>query len=79
MRFRELDRVVLTHDMPEHGLEEGDIRAIVHIHDDGETVEVEFVTAERRTVAVLTLKPENIRSIADRDILHVREYSSSHG
>lgn len=79
MRFKELDTVVLTHDMPEHGLKEGDIDAIVHIHNDGETVEVEFVTAERRTVAVFILKPENIRSIADREILYVREYSSSHG
>jgi hypothetical protein len=43
------------------------------------TVEIEVVTAEGRTVAVLTLKPENIRSIADREILHVREYSSSLG
>lgn len=65
--------------MPEHGLKEGDIVAIVHIYDDGEIVEVEFVTAERRIVAVLPLNPENIRSSADREILHVREYSSSHG
>ena len=79
MRFKELDTVVLTHDVPEQGLKEGDIGAIVHIHTDGETVEVEFVTAEGRTVAVLTFKPENIRSIADREILHVREYSSALG
>ena len=55
-------------------MKEGDIGAIVHIHADGETIEVEFVTAEGKTVAVLTLKPENIRSIADREILHVRGY-----
>jgi ATP-dependent exoDNAse (exonuclease V) alpha subunit len=77
MRFKELDTVVLTHDAPEHGLKEGDLGAIVHVHADGETVEVEFVTAEGRTVAVLPLKAEDIRSIADREILHVREYTSS--
>jgi hypothetical protein len=76
MRFKELDTVVLTHDIAEHRLKEGDIGAIVHLHADGETVEVEFVTAEGRSVAVLTLKPENIRTMADREILHVREYSS---
>jgi hypothetical protein len=31
MRFKELDTVVLTHDVPEHGLKEGDIGAIVHV------------------------------------------------
>ena len=76
MRFKELDTVVLTHDVAEHGLNKGDIGAIVHVHSDGETVEVEFVTAEGRTVAVLTLKPTDIRTIADQEILHVREYSS---
>jgi ATP-dependent exoDNAse (exonuclease V) alpha subunit len=71
--------VVLTHDIPEHGLKEGDIGAIVHLHADRETAEVEFVTADGKTVAVLTLAPEDIRSIADREILHVRDYSAAVG
>lgn len=79
MRFKELDTVVLTHDVPEHSLKEGDIGAIVHLHADRETAEVEFVTAEGKTVAVLTLAPEDIRSIADREILHVRDYSAAVG
>lgn len=79
MRFKELDTVVLTRDVPEHGLKEGDLGAIVHIHADGETVEVEFVTAEGRTIAVLTLEHEDIRSIANREILHVRDYSAAVG
>ncbi len=79
MRFKELDTVVLTRDVPEHSLKEGDLGAIVHLHADGETVEVEFVTAEGRTIAVLTLGYEDIRSIADREILHVRDYSTALG
>lgn len=80
MRFKELDTVVLRHDVPEYGLKEGDIGAIVHhLHADRETVEVEFVTAEGRTIAVLTLRYEDIRSIADREILHVRDYSTALG
>ena len=77
MHFKELDTVVLTRDLPEHGLREGDIGAIVHTYGDGVAFEVEFVTAEGRTVALLTLKHEDIRPIADREILHVREYLSS--
>jgi hypothetical protein len=71
--FRELDTVVLTHDIDEYGLERGDIGAVVHCYRDGVAFEVEFVTAEGRTIALLTLTPADIRPIAGREILHVRE------
>jgi hypothetical protein len=41
--IQELDTVVLTHDVPEHSLKEGDLGAFVHIHAEEETAEVEFV------------------------------------
>lgn len=33
--IRELDAVVLTHDIAEHGLKQGDIEAVVHCYRDG--------------------------------------------
>jgi hypothetical protein len=69
----ELDTVVLTHDIDEYGLKEGDIGAIVHCYSDGNAFEVEFVTAEGRTIAVLTLTSSDIRLMSNREILHVRE------
>lgn len=71
--IKELDTVVLTHDIGEHGLKEGDIGAVVHCYADGSAFEVEFVTAEGRTIAVLTLTLDDIRLMSDREILHVRE------
>ena len=71
--IKELDAVVLTHDIEEHGLKRGDIGAVVHCYADGKAFEVEFVTAEGRTVAVLTLTPEDIRPMGEKEILHVRE------
>jgi hypothetical protein len=71
--IRELDTVVLTHDHPEYSLKEGDIGAVVHAYADGEAFEVEFVTAEGKTVAVLTLTRAEIRPMSSREILHVRE------
>ncbi len=48
--------------------------AIVHrYNNNGLAFEVEFVTGEGHTVAVLTLKPEDIRLMKQREILHVRE------
>lgn len=71
--IKELDAVVLTHDIDAHGLKEGDIGAVVHCYSDGKAFEVEFVTAEGKTVAVLTLSLDDIRLMSNREILHVRE------
>jgi hypothetical protein len=77
--INELESVVLTHDIQEHGLRLGDIGTVVHCYEDGSTFEVEFVTAEGQTVAVLTLSQADIRLMAAREILHVREMPASYG
>lgn len=69
----ELDLVVLTHDFKDHNLKTGDVGAVVHCYDDNLGYEVEFVTAEGKTVAVLTLTAADIRPISHAEILHVRE------
>ena len=53
--IRELDTVVLTHDIEEHSLKQDDVGAVVHCYSDGAAFEVEFVTAEGKTIALLTL------------------------
>jgi hypothetical protein len=68
---KELDPVVLNRPLPEFGLEPGDVGTVVHVHAD-DAWEVEFVTGEGSTVAVTTLRAEDVRPIAERDILHVR-------
>ena len=71
--IKELDTVVLTHDVLENGLVQGDLGAVVYIYKDGEAYVVEFVTAEGRTVAVLTLTMQDIRLMRPHEILHARE------
>jgi len=71
--IRELDTVVLTHDIDQYGLKQGDIGAVVHCYGDSMAFEVEFVTAEGRTIALLTLRPADIRLFGSREVLHVRE------
>ena len=65
--------MVLRHDISEYGLRQGDVGAAVHSYEDGGKFEVEFVTAEGRTIALITLDDADIRLMADREILHVRE------
>ena len=45
---------------------------VVHCYADSKAYEVEFVTAEGKTVAVLTLTPDDVRPMKDKEILHVR-------
>ncbi|MCL4455880.1 MAG: DUF4926 domain-containing protein [Nitrospirae bacterium] len=75
--IKELDTVVLNHDIKEYGLTEGDIGAVVHCYADGAAYEVEFITAEGKTVAVLTLTSDDIRLMKNREILHVRELATA--
>ncbi|MGC9523491.1 MAG: DUF4926 domain-containing protein [Anaerolineae bacterium] len=75
--IRELDTVVLARDVDEHGLKRGDIGAVVHRYADGQAFEVEFVTGEGETIAVLTLSPDDIRPVGRKEILHVRELATA--
>jgi hypothetical protein len=52
---------------------QGDIGAVVHSYKDETAFEVEFVTADGETVALLTLTREDVRPIGGREVLHVRE------
>lgn len=71
--IRELDLVVLTRDIDKYGLKRGDIGAVVHCYSGGNTVEVEFVTAQGKTAALLTLTTADVRPMVGREILHARE------
>lgn len=58
---QELDTVVLTHGMNGCGLEKGDVGAVVHCYPDNQAFEVEFLTAEGDTIALLTLTSSDIQ------------------
>jgi hypothetical protein len=71
--IEELDLVVLNHDIESEGLKAGDVGTVVHSYADKAGFEVEFLTAEGKTIALLTLTSANIRPIQRAEILHVRE------
>ena len=68
--IKELDTVVLAHDLSALGLERGDVGAVVHVYESGAAVEVEFVSGSGATVAVETLKSTDVRPLGNREILH---------
>ncbi len=72
MTMRELESVVLTCDVPDYGLKEGDVGTVVLVHGKKEGFEVEFMTLNGETLAVVTLKKDQVRSIGHREIAHAR-------
>ncbi|MEB3071957.1 DUF4926 domain-containing protein [[Mycobacterium] vasticus] len=63
LRYAEHRRVVLTRDLPSHGLSAGAVGTVVGTYGaDG--YEVEFIGADGRTVAVATLGESDIRADA---------------
>jgi hypothetical protein len=64
--LRELESVVLTSDLPEHGLERGDVGTIVLVHAD-RGYEVEFLTLTGETIAVVSLRPDQVRPVGSRN------------
>ncbi len=70
--IHELERVVLTTDLPEHGLKRGDVGTVVLTHRGGAGYEVEFVTLYGETIAVVTVLSSQVRPIERREIAHAR-------
>jgi len=71
--IRERERVVLTAAVPTDGLEPGDVGTVVHVHKDGRAYEVEFLTLDGHTAAVVTLEASQVRPVRHREITHARE------
>jgi hypothetical protein len=76
MTYKASDTVVLTRDLPDVGLRAGDLGAVVQVYEpDG--LEVEFVTASGRTEALVTLTEQDVRAVADGDLVAVRPFRLS--
>ena len=75
--IREHERVVLRSPLPSERLEAGDVGTVVHVYKDGQAYEVEFVTLDGHTAAVVTLEAAQVRPVSGRDITHVRELQTA--
>jgi hypothetical protein len=71
--IKEHDRIVLNTPVPGEGLEAGDVGTVVHVYKDRMAYEVEFVTLDGHTAAVVTLEATQVRPVSRRDLTHVRE------
>jgi hypothetical protein len=72
--MKELDRAVLAVDLAEYGLSAGDLGTIVMVHGR-EGYEVEFMTLEGETLAIVSLRADQLRPVKPREIAHARAVS----
>ena len=77
MNIKEHDCVVLTADLPDEKLKAGDVGTVVHIHKGAEAYEVEFMTLDGHTVAVVTANSDQLRPVSSRDLSHARELQTA--
>ena len=81
--LKELDRFVLTEDLPDEGLQAGDLGTIVIVHDpssseaysgpEGYTAEFTYLTGETRTV--VDLRPDQVRPAEEGEIARATKAS----
>ena len=71
--IKELDPIVLTKDLPEAGLQAGDVGWVMMIHDGGAGFEVEFVTLDGETVSIATVTADAVRPVHAKEIAHARK------
>ena len=75
--IEELEDMILTCDLPEHGLAKGDIGTVVLLHKEAKGYEVEFTTLDGETVAIVTLMSGQVRPSKPREIAHVRDLAAN--
>jgi hypothetical protein len=80
-RISELDLVVFTVDVPDEGVQAGDVGTVLMIHpghDDvppGYTIEVMTILGD--TVAVLSVPVDMVRAVTEHDVRHTRPAPST--
>jgi len=72
-----LDTVIVAVDLPEHQVLAGDLGTIVEIYTKPTLAyEVEFVNPNGTTRALLTLLPDQVRVLAETDVITTRSLVS---
>ena len=75
--MKEHDRVVIKFDIREYGLKAGDVGTIVHVYDQGKAYEIEFVSLNGKTIAMITTEAQQVRPVHDREITHARAVTTT--
>ncbi len=70
--IEEFEQVALTNDLPQYGLQAGDMGTVVDITTDGIEYTIEFFTLDGDTFAVVPVLLHQIRHVGRGEIAHTR-------
>lgn len=76
MSVSELDRIVLTKDLPDERLAAGDVGVVVHVYPDSAAYEIEVFTLTGDTVTVATVPAGAVRKVDSHDIVSARSVAA---
>ena len=74
--------IALLHDLPEHYLRRGDVGTVAYVNrsdpnENGHLYELEFMNAARDTLAVVSLRENEIQAVELQNVvLHLREQAA---
>jgi hypothetical protein len=75
--IQELNCVALTEDLPQVGLKKDDLGSVVLVHPGNKGFEVEFLTLDGETVAVVSLFPHQVRTTGRNEVAQARALAFS--
>jgi hypothetical protein len=75
--YPEHSRVALQEDLPGHGLSAGDVETVVTAHHHRKGYEVEFCTLFGENATIVSLSPQQIRSLRPNELAHARELATA--
>jgi hypothetical protein len=75
--IKEFEQVALTEDLPEFELKAGDVGTVVDITPNGKQFTLEFFNFSGETVAVIPVKPEQVRRLENNEVMHARAVKSA--
>ena len=73
--IREFDQAILTRDLPQHGLQAGDVGTVVDVLQSGKGYIIEFMTMEGETIDVVVVDAAQVRPVGEDDMPHARSLS----
>lgn len=76
MSISELDRVVLTKDLPDERLVAGDVGVVVHAYPESAAYEIEVFTLTGETLTVATVAADAVRKVDSRDVVSARSVAA---
>ena len=71
--IQEHQHAILLVDLPDYGLQVGDVGTVVHVYPDSAAYEIEFFALDGRTLDVVTVEAAQVRSVSRHDVLHARQ------